>query len=271
MTPDDQAPMRLRWARMRFSIISHLLTSPPEPGELAGRITELAAKSWRHPTKGSVIHLSPKTIERMYYAARAADDPVGVLARKVPKHAGTHPSITPEVAAAIEQQYRDHPRWTWQLHHDNLVALAKTEPALTPVPAYATVRRYMKAHGMSRRQKRRQGKAVDARSRRARRARTRSLRQRALALRLPRWQAAGRHRERGAEDAVPLRAARRLLAGVLPRAVVPRRREHREPGARLSQGIQKRGVPRGVQRSRRGDGRRRDHGRAGAAGHRAST
>jgi hypothetical protein len=66
MSHDDQAPMRLRWARMRFSIISHLLASPPEPGELAGRIAELAAKSWRHPTKGSMIRLSPKTIERMY-------------------------------------------------------------------------------------------------------------------------------------------------------------------------------------------------------------
>jgi transposase InsO family protein len=162
MNPDDDVPMRQRWARMRFSIISHLLASPPEPGELAGRIAELAAKSWRHPTKGSVIHLSPKTIERMYYAARAADDPVGVLARKVPKHAGTHPSITSAVAAAIEHQYCDHPRWTWQLHHDNLVALAKTDPALRPVPAYATVRRYMKAHGMFRLQKRRQGTAVDA-------------------------------------------------------------------------------------------------------------
>jgi hypothetical protein len=91
MNHDDQAPMRLRWARMRFSIISHLLVSPPEPGELAGRLAELAAKSWRHPTKGSVIRLSPKTIERMYYAARSADDPLAALARKIPKHAGTHP------------------------------------------------------------------------------------------------------------------------------------------------------------------------------------
>jgi transposase InsO family protein len=147
---------------MRFSIISHLLASPPEPGDLAGRIAELAAKPWRHPTKGSLIRLSPKTIERMYYAARTANDPVGVLARKVPKHAGTHPSITSAVAAAIDSQYRDHPRWTWQLHHDNLVALAKTDPTLSPVPAYATVRRFMKAHGMFRLQKRRHGKAIDA-------------------------------------------------------------------------------------------------------------
>jgi hypothetical protein len=32
--------------------------------------------------------------------------------------------LTAAVGAAIENQYRDHPRWTRQLHHDNLVALA---------------------------------------------------------------------------------------------------------------------------------------------------
>ena len=162
MSAEDEPPMRLRWARMRFSIISHLLASPPAPGELAARIEELAGKTWRHPTKDSPIRLSPKTIERMYYAARAVNDPVGVLARRVPKHAGTHPSITSAVSAAIESQYRDHPRWTWQLHHDNLVALAKTDPALSPVPAYSTVRRFMKAHGMFRLKKPRHSKASDA-------------------------------------------------------------------------------------------------------------
>ncbi len=162
MSDANEPPMRLRWARMRFSIISHLLASPPAPGELAARIEELAAKPWRHPTKGEMIRLSPKTVERMYYAARDADDPVEVLARKVPKHAGTHPSVAPAVAAAIENQYRDHPRWTWQLHHDNLVALAKTDPALGEIPAYTTVRRFMKARGMFRLQRRRQGRAVEA-------------------------------------------------------------------------------------------------------------
>ena len=86
---------------------------------------------------------------------------------------------------------------------------------------------------MFRLQRRRQGRAVEAADHAARDALVRArLRQRALALRLSRRQAAGRHGERGAEDAVPLRAARRLLAGLLPRAVVPRRRVHREPGAR---------------------------------------
>jgi transposase InsO family protein len=161
MSHDDEAPMRLRWARMRFSIISHLLASPPEPGELAARIAELAQKPWRHPAKGTEIRLSPKTIERMYYTARGEDDPLGALARKIPKHAGTHPRITPAVAAVLENQYRDHGGWTWQLHHDNLVALAKHDPALCPVPSYTTVRRFMKDRGMRRIRKRRHGRAAE--------------------------------------------------------------------------------------------------------------
>ncbi|MGH7345504.1 MAG: IS481 family transposase [Candidatus Rokuibacteriota bacterium] len=163
MSEDNHpASVRLRWARMRFSIISQLLASPPEPGELAGRIAELAEKPWRHPTSGTVLRLSPKTIERMYYAARGDDDPLGALARKVPKHAGTHPSVSSAVAAAIEKHYRDHRGWTWQLHYDNLRALAKKDPALRPMPSYTTVRRFMKDHGLYRVKKRRHGKGSDA-------------------------------------------------------------------------------------------------------------
>jgi len=37
-----------RWARLRFSIIGPLLAAPPEHGELAAKIAELAAQSYRH-------------------------------------------------------------------------------------------------------------------------------------------------------------------------------------------------------------------------------
>ena len=50
---DSMTPARLRWARLRFAIVGPLLASPPEPGELAGRIEELAKKPWRHPTTDS--------------------------------------------------------------------------------------------------------------------------------------------------------------------------------------------------------------------------
>jgi putative transposase len=162
MSQDEQAPARLRWARLRFSIIGQLLASPPEPGELAGRLEELADKPWRHPTRGEVMKLSAKTIERMYYAARGEADPVSALARKVPKHAGTHPSISAALCAAVEQQHQEHPRWSYQLHYDNLVVVAKKDPSLGPMPAYSTVRRFMKDRGLFRVSRRRRGKGSGA-------------------------------------------------------------------------------------------------------------
>lgn len=155
---DTSAPARLKWARLRFSIVGSLLASPPEPGELAGRIAELAAKRWKHPTTGEELRYSVKTIERMYYAIRKDDDPIRTLERKVPSHAGTHPSVTAALASEIEKQYREHPSWTYRLHYDNLVVVAKGEPPMCPMPGYATVRRFMKDHGLYRVRRRRHGK-----------------------------------------------------------------------------------------------------------------
>jgi putative transposase len=150
MKPEDAAPARLRWARLRFSIIGTLLASPPDPGQLQGRIGELAGKSWKHPTTGESLRFSAKTIERMYYLARNEVDPIRALERKVPKHAGTHPSMSAGLANALTQQYREHPRWSYQLHRDNLAVLVKETPSLGPMVGYATVCRFLKDHGLVR-------------------------------------------------------------------------------------------------------------------------
>jgi len=129
MRPEDEAPARLRWAHLRFAIIGPLLASLPEAGYLAERIRELAGKSWKHPTTGEAFRYSPKTIERMYYLTRNEADPLRALERKVPKHAGTHPSVSAALAAALLQQYQDHPRWSYKLHRDNLAVLVKEDPS----------------------------------------------------------------------------------------------------------------------------------------------
>jgi putative transposase len=141
-------PARVRWARLRFSIIGGLLASPPEVGELGKSFIKLSEAHWRHPTTGEACHFDDKTIERWYYLAFGQDDPLRALERKVPKHAGTHPSVSAGLAEALVQQYSDHCRWSYQLHYDNLCALVKKTPALGPMPAYASVRRYMKDQGL---------------------------------------------------------------------------------------------------------------------------
>lgn len=159
MSETESTPPSVRWARLRFAIIASLLASPPEAGELGARITELASRQWKHPTTGELERFAFKTIERWYYVAKAAKgEPALALARRVPKHAGTHPAIGTALATEIRAQHAAHPRWTYQLHHDNLVALALARPEVGPVPSYPTVRRYMKAQGLYRHKKLRGGR-----------------------------------------------------------------------------------------------------------------
>ena len=158
--PDRPTPGRQRWAQLRFSIIGPLLAAPPEHGELRAALEALAAKIYRHPATGEAVHFGVSTIERWLYIAKGAADPVAALARKVPAHAGTFPAMPARLAAALKAQWRQHPGWTMQLHHDNLVALVREDPSLGPMPSYTTVCRFMKDQGWLRhRKKKRRGGA----------------------------------------------------------------------------------------------------------------
>ncbi len=139
-------PHRDRWARLRFAIVGPLLAAPPAPGELAGALAALAAKTWRHPVAGLDVRFAVSTIERWYYAARTAADPVAVLRNRVRVNIGRFASLSPVATEALIAQYREHPGWTIQLHYDNLrVTLVDT-----PLASYPTVRRFLQAHGMLR-------------------------------------------------------------------------------------------------------------------------
>jgi putative transposase len=151
MSKHDSTPTRVRWARLRFSIIGPLLASPPESGELAAQLDELAARVYVHPTSGDRVRFGRSTIEHWLYAARnAPNDPVRALERKLHARAGTHPSLGLKLAEAVRAQYRAHPRWSYQLHHDNLRAQARMDPSLGRVPSRITLARYMKDHGLVR-------------------------------------------------------------------------------------------------------------------------
>jgi putative transposase len=149
----EDTPARVRWARLRFSIVGPLLASPAESGELGETIAELSRRPWRHPTTGEMVCFSPKSIERWYYAARRESDPLRALERKVPTHAGTHPSVTAAVAAALGKQHAQHRSWSYQLHYDNLCTLAEQDQSLGKLPGYATICRFMKAHGLTKQKK----------------------------------------------------------------------------------------------------------------------
>ena len=139
-----------RWARLRFTIIARLLAAPPPKGQLRAAIKTLAQKSWRHPVNGTVVRFSFATVERWYYAARHANDPVAALRRRTRGDAGTFRQLCAALIQALATQYRAHPGWTVQLHYDNLQAASEQEPTLRPLSSYSTIRRYMKARGYHR-------------------------------------------------------------------------------------------------------------------------
>ena len=143
------------WAQLRFSIIGGLLASPPEHGELRQRIEELATKTYRHPTKTNErVTFGASTIERWYYQAAGAQDPINALERKIRSDLGKTTVMSARLLAALGRQYKEHPGWSYQLHADNLVALVQTNPELGAAPSYSTVLRRMKRQGWLKRQRR---------------------------------------------------------------------------------------------------------------------
>ena len=89
------------WGKLRFSIIGGLLASPPKRGELAKALKGLAGKQWKHPHQDRMVEFDWTTMERWYYQARNAKDPLEALSRGVrsdyggsPNRYFNHPSIT---------------------------------------------------------------------------------------------------------------------------------------------------------------------------------
>src|SRR5271169_4908440 len=144
MRDPRDAQERDRWARLRFSIVGPLLAAPPEAGDLHGALLALSSKSWCHPVSGLPVNFGSSTIERWYYAARAAADPVAALKTRVRIDCGQQRGLTPPLIAALAAQYQAHPSWSAQLHYDNLRAALGGE---APMPSYSTLRRHMKAQG----------------------------------------------------------------------------------------------------------------------------
>ena len=165
MNTITDSPKRDRWGRLRFSIIGPLLAAPPAPRELHRALQLLAAKTWRHPISGLDVAFGLSTLQRWYYVARHAGDPVAALTDRLRGDISRFPSLTPRVIDTLTTQYREHPGWTVQLQVDNLRAALK-DSGIT-IASYPTIRRYLKARGMFRqaRPKRATAGALAARDR----------------------------------------------------------------------------------------------------------
>lgn len=138
------------WAHLRFSIVGPLLARPPDKGDLAKEIEELASRRYPHPGReGAWLRFGVSTIERWYYQALGTDDPIKALSRKIRSDAGESRAIDSEVCSILHHQYLLYPGWSCKLHADNLAA--SLEQKQLGAPSYSSVRRLMMAKGWLRR------------------------------------------------------------------------------------------------------------------------
>ena len=156
MSSKDGGGDRDRWARLRFAIVGPLLASPPPAGQLRAELERLSQRNWEHPSGQGPVRFAVSTIERWYYQARAEQrDPVKALRRQPRADAGRERAMSAALIAALREQYRAHPSWSAQLHYENLAVLAEADPALGPMPSYATLTRAMRNRGLVRQRRRR--------------------------------------------------------------------------------------------------------------------
>jgi putative transposase len=149
MSEDDRTvESHRRWAELRFAVVGRLLASPPPWGQLAQELRKLEQEEWLHPTTHEPTTFGFSTIERWYYEAKSAADPVGVLRKRPRKDRGRQRDMSDRLRAVLHQQYQDHRSWSVQLHHDNLAVLVEKDASLGHLPSYSTLRRYMKQHGL---------------------------------------------------------------------------------------------------------------------------
>ena len=100
---DPKMPRWQHWAQFRFAVIGGLLSSPPESGQLQQELQALAGKNYQHPLiPDKQISPSFSTIERWYYQAKDAPDPIAVLGQKLRSDAGRRWAIGEPLKAAIE-------------------------------------------------------------------------------------------------------------------------------------------------------------------------
>lgn len=148
---DTQMPVWRRWGQFRFSVIGELLSSPPPQGQLQPALQRLSQKIYQHPIDSNQkFTLGASTIERWFYKARNADDPVAVLGRRPRSDAGIRWSMPDGLFKELRAQYAKYPRWSVQLHYDNLKVVAAQKPELGDMPSYKTILRCMRDNGWRR-------------------------------------------------------------------------------------------------------------------------
>ena len=137
-----------RRAELRFAVIAQLLIHPPGPGELTARLAALALGAVHDPIAKRDVRFGASTLERWYYRAKDAIDPITALTDQTRRDLGQFKVLGDRHFEVLGTQYRAHPRWTYKLHADNLRAeCERCKATFGTVPSCPAVRRAMQARG----------------------------------------------------------------------------------------------------------------------------
>ena len=136
-----------RWGIFRLSIIGRLFANPPDSGQLCKELEKLSKCIWIHPVTGLDVTYSYATLERWYYMALDAQDPIAALDRKIRSDFGNSKVMGPLLIEELGKQYASFKHWSYKLHADNLAALVMERPHLGKAPSTSTVRRNMAKRG----------------------------------------------------------------------------------------------------------------------------
>ena len=108
----------------RTSLLDHRVAAG-----LAAELARLADREWLHRKSAEPVRFAVSTLERWYYTARNAPDPVAALARSPRKDRGRVRAVTSALGAVVRKQWSEHPSWSYQLHRDNLAVEVAERPA----------------------------------------------------------------------------------------------------------------------------------------------
>lgn len=155
MTDQSTIPSAVRWAQFRYGVVGPLLVAPPQQrGELRAQLQELADRVWPHPLTGAPVRFGCSTVERWYYTALRAKDPITALSQRRRCDRGRFLAVPAVAQERLVEQYRQYPGWSTQLHAETLAAWWTTDAAVAglPVPSVRTVQRFLRRRGLRRRQ-----------------------------------------------------------------------------------------------------------------------
>jgi putative transposase len=142
-----------RWARLRFAVVGPLLAAPPPAGQLQSALRELSQRHWLHPNTALPVQFGVSTIERWYYKAKSARDPISSLRRQRRDDAGRARVFSASAVAQIHALYKANTQWSVQLLYDNLCACRDLEPSIGKLPSYSSLKRYVRANGLVKKSK----------------------------------------------------------------------------------------------------------------------